>query len=924
MGDYNPHAPYILGQEWVPIRDENVILPPLASQDETGTTFTLTQATAVGSARVYANTFPPGFSSGRLTVNVYSANPPPQGPIRQVIIPVAYAAPTGTGSSGSTAELYNPGDGLDIRFTTADGTAKSIGLMFSINTYIQALANKRILDVGLLYSGFATAAMPTGSDDALPMTIQQGMAPNQGIRAIVRSYALTSTGTTYGPLEYLFLNAPLEVPQTDIAGIAAGRATVNYLSLGLVSPSSDPNAAWFGTLAGLQQFAPGGGRLLVLFCTLDSRLPGGTTGPAGDTVFATGYASLCVTFCEETRVATGTTNASINQMVNYVPLQHPQTAVANPILQPGSYLMTVASGNIGQPSSGFYNNSNAAKLNALREIYTVTHQGVDIKIPTPVHEHVNEPIVYEETHILPQLSLHASGSAGTTLTEPHVYGRQVAAEIYGSVYAEQELLGTIVGTDAVFPWVRFYARRWGETTQPLELTGNGGLAGSSVSITPDEFDELPEILDGWKEVTLRFDTPPTMGTSTPTATWRWTSVGELIGNRWEVLGASAPALSGVPGNLYNLAPATQQLYSATYEAPTGSSQELAWTPQGINTPPTTGIGSEDDSADATILFAQDPPDVTGFSVTTLCQPLSGIGPECDVDPCCIPSAVYFNQISWSAISSPPQSGFGFYELQRSDSVDSEWQTIMEASSITGSSFNDFEARVGIDTLYRIRAVDVYGFYGSWSSEISATITEPGVTIGCRGDGHLLIFTSNENQCGDYTLAYSNAWESGEQVVEDFTFPEAGFTQLQPMYDRDYFTAFRPTERGGEQFQRNILVQAAAISPPTLGDFQSLRDMAWDNVNYVCVRDEEGNRWFANVTVPSGRVMRNRNIYMAPVQVREVTATPTPVDPDNCSSTGQVCEDPFTCDEIVGLDQFNRSVTGEWGEADEGGDWESGE
>jgi hypothetical protein len=86
------------------------------------------------------------------------------------------------------------------------------------------------------------------------------------------------------------------------------------------------------------------------------------------------------------------------------------------------------------------------------------------------------------------------------------------------------------------------------------------------------------------------------------------------------------------------------------------------------------------------------------------------------------------------------------------------------------------------------------------------------------------------------------------------------------------------ERGGEQFQRTVLVQAAAIDPETLGDFTSLRDMAWADTSYICVRDEEGNRWLATVLVPSGRVLRDRRLYLAPVDIIEVTDTPSQVDP----------------------------------------------
>jgi len=233
---------------------------------------------------------------------------------------------------------------------------------------------------------------------------------------------------------------------------------------------------------------------------------------------------------------------------------------------------------------------------------------------------------------------------------------------------------------------------------------------------------------------------------------------------------------------------------------------------------------------------------------------------------------------------------GFFEIQRMDTVDNEWQTIM-LSDLTVTMFNDFEARVGIESSYRIRSLNEYSFEGPWSDTVVETIPAPGVEIGCD-DGHLLILTTNERQSGSSNLAYSSVWMD-EQVQEDFAFPEASFVQLQPMYGRDFFTAFRPSERGGEQFTRTILVQAAAIAPETLADFRQVRDLAWEDLSYVCVRDEDGNRWFATIGVPTGRVTNSRRLYMAPLQVAEVTAIPTQVDPTLTAVSGTV-EGSFTC------------------------------
>lgn len=233
-----------------------------------------------------------------------------------------------------------------------------------------------------------------------------------------------------------------------------------------------------------------------------------------------------------------------------------------------------------------------------------------------------------------------------------------------------------------------------------------------------------------------------------------------------------------------------------------------------------------------------------------------------------------------AMVTPPRYWFGYHEIQREDDDDPDvWQTIMKATNPALTTFNDYEARPGIATRYRIRRVDQYDFAGPWSPEVSGVIPAPGAggDNTCLDDGHLLLFTTNEVQDGSSNLAYSSVWESG-QVSEEFNFPDATVVQMQAMYDRDFYTAFRPLERAGEQFTRNVLVQAAAVSPAKVGNFTSLRDLSWSDINYVCVRDEAGNRWLASVTVPSGTVKRRRTLYIAPVNISEVTDTPTPVDP----------------------------------------------
>lgn len=226
-------------------------------------------------------------------------------------------------------------------------------------------------------------------------------------------------------------------------------------------------------------------------------------------------------------------------------------------------------------------------------------------------------------------------------------------------------------------------------------------------------------------------------------------------------------------------------------------------------------------------------------------------------------------IAWDNLCAVPDGhADSTIEIQRMDEVDDEWQTIAELSTCV-SQMCDFEARVGMTSWYRTRVVNLLDFAGPW---VSGSAYLPSPAVSGVGDGNsVLIFTSNRDTSA--SLAYVKQFEG--DPVEEFGFPEAGFQQLRTQYQRDFFTAFRPTERGGETFTADILVQAAAIPPESLADFRSLRDLAWADLPYVCVRDELGNRWFANVAVPTGRVRNNRTTYIASVVVTEVTDTPAP-------------------------------------------------
>lgn len=847
----------------MPIRDENLELSPATNFVEAGHQFTLATARRVREGRYYVNFIPPDADQGQnMGMAVYPAGLEDQsGPIESIIIPVSSAICTGGNPSGDvTGRLLTPVNFQGgVTFSPSTATTMGIRMQFALNRYPQ-LNGKRILGMNLLY-------VAGGSDSVVGPALGSS-GPTQVV--------MTTEFDAVPSVNYIFYDRLRSNPANDITSVPLGEINSFWTA---TSPVSTPDRMhWTYTqLLRLDTV----GALPKLFITVAT---GNTLGNvvAGDTLFFY-YAALEVIYCEEQRVAFGAVQLGTqlvaqgrksNYGANPITLRD-MAYGTDPVLPAGDYTAVLTSPFVGTTNFGLTAASDYPFLNAERQLYEIPpHPGVQVNIPFPMDGGAAGDVLSTTTiQVLPQLSLHASGG---TLTEPHAYGRQAAAQVYGVNTATQEIYDDLLAGNTVYQQVRWVARRFGDTTVPLTLTGTGTLAGSTVSISVAEFDALTEIIDGWKEVTLRFASPPTMGTlASPEPSWTWSAVGETAGNRWEILAACAPAVTGTPGNLQNLVPTANQLYEATYQPPGGSQAELTWMPQGIGSPFVTGA-SADDSTDAFLIFSQDPPTVTGVALTALTQTVTGIGLSCGSLPCCIPSGIAYQRITWSS-TSMPVSAFGAYELQRFDTTpDATFETIMLATSPYVTGFNDFEARVGLSSVYRMRTLNVYNFAGSWSTQVTGAPPTPGVTGGCGDATGALIFTSNADQSGASNAAYVMQWET--EPVEDFALPEAEQVIFQAMYGRDGVVAFHGTERGLESFSRVLLIQAGAIDPIRLADVKTLRDLAWADLPYVCVRDDIGDRWFANVQVPTVGARFVRTTYMARVDIRELTRTPYAVDP----------------------------------------------
>lgn len=232
--------------------------------------------------------------------------------------------------------------------------------------------------------------------------------------------------------------------------------------------------------------------------------------------------------------------------------------------------------------------------------------------------------------------------------------------------------------------------------------------------------------------------------------------------------------------------------------------------------------------------------------------------------------------SFPITGSPLVTGFCAWEVQRSDLIDTTWRDVARITDRTIRTFNDYEARIGVSTSYRVRMVRTDGIAGDWVTVTgfvrfgpSISATSPTAT-GCDG----LVFTSNEDPLA--TVAYPYLFQG--TPTEVFEFVEAGTVVTQRLHMRDYQVAFKPLERGGVQFSRQVIVNAIATPAARLDrGFLALRDLAWESLSYVCVLDTRGNRWLAYVTVPTGTVRGTNEVYIADITIVEVTDRPTVVD-----------------------------------------------
>ena len=468
MGQYNPHSPYIIGNEWAPIRQADYTPDTIT---ERGYTFGLDQSATVVSGAYYIRQPPQApVTTVAEMIAVYAEDTEDlTGPIHQLVIPVSAIMITGaSATSAGVAAINNPSTHDGISFL-AGGTG-DVGLSFNTSAYSQQLFGKRILNVEFLYAAV-------------------GSVEN-----------LAAVQTSFTRLATVFNNVLLALSLEGLPTSTTPGQQVNSISL------TDMNQFWnpaifypFGQWSiypwrydELALFDTTGGftRLIIRIRSLFASLLQG----AGLT-----YAALRITYCEEKRLLYGADYIyfSLNSYppslgTKFAALRTPTFALGA-TLAAGRYAVTQTWRTLE------YRASPPALHTAIRQLYELPPQeGLQVNYSFTV----DDEFTSVRSDVLPQITLH---TAAAIVTGSHPYGTVIGAPVYGSITAIQEIEDDPVGAAKTFPQVRFYARKFGATTTSLRLIDVA--AGTSfVSITPAEHDALPEIVDKGRK--LPSDSPP--------------------------------------------------------------------------------------------------------------------------------------------------------------------------------------------------------------------------------------------------------------------------------------------------------------------------------------------------------------------------------------------------------------------------------
>lgn len=794
------------------------------------------------------------------------------GPMRKLIVPIAgtnTAATTVVNGGGSaTTALTNPTDNSYVRMGITNGAESYIRASFDTSSAIASatLTGKRIVNVSVLYSAFAQP----GNEAPLPVNVFHRRT-SDGVRINMGQLSIPLTASSILATQRHSIGELNSYDVTD--GFVANPLTqVNY------------RIPWRYTGLGLRDLRSAGDQRIEL------QIAAATV--EGLREIYVNYLALEVTYCEENRQGvigfirgadydascTVSPNGYLlgrNSFCGGIGFSDPQEPTTGVFLD--TYQNTVT---LKRADYGPYNNQGPAPL--LRALRTIEpfpdHPGVAITLTGAE----GETPTMATTDLVPQIILHdVNGPAFAFSDDPsypwaHTYGLQTPLDVYTGHSVVQEIDQYATAPDTPYVHLRFWARSLGASA-PLRIEIETPSQGPLVvyTLTHAAWEAFPALADGWRQVDVQIQGALTVdddGTVLEPAAPRFISDTAQF-RAWQIL---AERVDLVPFEAAN--PDDTGIGTYGDEAAQGGVE---------------GAFDTTDDTDVSVVWSVEPPTVTGFDAVVATQNLGHVDPTCPGETTQIPTGMQYIHLTWDPIAEggPEFASFAYYEIQRSNAVvgdvgaTTQFYPIARLYSPLLTEFDDYEYTAGRNNSYRIYVFNANGTSGDVQGDLivgplPTTVNDNG------GDCNALTFTSNADPLRN--RAYPASWPSAP-AVKAFTFLEAEERVLQRFHRRNYSVAFRPAERGGVQFTRTLLTNSATIPLTSLRDgFTSIRNTAWNDVPYVCVRDQHGNRWFANVNIPSGTIQNQEKLQLVEAVITEVTNEPYPVEVHLCeglSSSG---------------------------------------
>lgn len=552
MGHFDPHAPSVLGGEWPALYERDV---PLDAGVEYGQTFESRSAEQIAYAFPYLSQPPSSTYRFHLLVNVYEKGDElATGPEQRTLVPC------NGGTLDFDASLVNGASIAECLGTAADDKYIDLG------------------DQGNFHVEFATA----------------GLFDNKRILRLVLHHAIENVDPDAENPELgslLALDVPAKIIFVSYGFLQCDR-TVRTTDLGEIYPQP-----LTGTILTNTQRTPWKPADVQALDTAAVRF--WMLGPSDGAGRRVHYVALEVVWCEENRVAVGARRfgsgdsareAIANEGFQTVQLTTPDGLAAWPKPDGGEFTVTVGLADGGgpyldAPGSDIESFGPAPSVRLLDSFALFApHEGR--AIPRGLD---NEPLTADPVTAMPGMILSTASFVASS--DPQPYAQQMVAPVYIGVGAVQDIIQDADGSAVAYPWVRFWARRFGSGDFALAVT----CGGTAVSMTAGELDALTEIIDGWRYVVLKFPTAPVVnGSGTALSVAFWSSA--PIADRWEILGALAVSETGVFGPTY------------------GGTRAAA-----------THDGTRDTTADLAVSLAIAAPQVSGLTATPRSLIVPGLG-----------------------------------------------------------------------------------------------------------------------------------------------------------------------------------------------------------------------------------------------------------------------------------------------------------